>query len=165
MSGSQALSVAARVSPCPWPQSAAKKKLLFVAPRRAERPLVPPGPSCISGIGQGQMFLCVCILDSVSADDNNCTHCLETRLTKMIPFSAPCRYNLTLQTASGIQSAVHGNFSGEKAQEILCSKGKALELLRPDKDGKLRTVHRCEEKQRLQRAVKMPRMGFLTTVR
>ncbi|KAK9502509.1 hypothetical protein O3M35_011278 [Rhynocoris fuscipes] len=41
-------------------------------------------------------------------------------------------YNLTLQRATGITHAVHGSFSGSKQQEILVSRGKCLELLRPD---------------------------------
>lgn len=41
-------------------------------------------------------------------------------------------YHLTLQRATGIVQAVHGNFSGGKTQEILVSRGKILELLKPD---------------------------------
>ena len=41
-------------------------------------------------------------------------------------------YHLTLQRATGIVQSVHGNFSGGKTQEILVSRGKILELLRPD---------------------------------
>lgn len=41
-------------------------------------------------------------------------------------------YNLTLQKASAIYCAVHGQFSGTKAQEIVVSRGKVLEILRPD---------------------------------
>ena len=41
-------------------------------------------------------------------------------------------YNLTLQRASAIYCAVFGNFSGTKQQEIAVSRGKCLELLRPD---------------------------------
>jgi splicing factor 3B subunit 3 len=37
-------------------------------------------------------------------------------------------------------TAVYGNFSGPKAQEIMVSRGKLLELLRPDDAGKLQTV-------------------------
>ena len=58
---------------------------------------------------------------------------------------APCTkmhlYNLTLQRATGITHAVHGNFSGSKLQEIVVSKGKTLELLRPDPNtGKVHTL-------------------------
>lgn len=50
-------------------------------------------------------------------------------------------YNLTLQRATGITCAVHGNFSGSKMQEILVSRGKSLELLRPDPNtGKVHTL-------------------------
>lgn len=50
-------------------------------------------------------------------------------------------YNLTLQRASGITHAVHGNFSGSKVQEIVVSRGKSLELLRPDPNtGKVHTL-------------------------
>lgn len=42
-------------------------------------------------------------------------------------------YQLTLQRATTITHAVHGNFSGNsKQQEIIISRGKILELLRPD---------------------------------
>ena len=50
-------------------------------------------------------------------------------------------YALTLQKASCIYQAVHGNFSGTKQQEILVGRGKTLELLRPDPNtGKLYSV-------------------------
>ncbi|KAF4523972.1 hypothetical protein B566_EDAN013555 [Ephemera danica] len=50
-------------------------------------------------------------------------------------------YNLTLQRASAITHAVHGNFSGTKQQEILVARGKSLELLRPDPNtGKVHTL-------------------------
>ena len=50
-------------------------------------------------------------------------------------------YNLTLQRATGITHAVHGNFSGTKQQEIAVSRGKILELLRPDPNtGKVHTL-------------------------
>jgi splicing factor 3B subunit 3 len=38
------------------------------------------------------------------------------------------------------QSAIYGNFSAPKAQEIVVSRGKVLELLRPNDMGKLETV-------------------------
>ncbi|KAI1285558.1 Splicing factor 3B subunit 3 [Halotydeus destructor] len=41
-------------------------------------------------------------------------------------------YNLTLQRAGGITHAIHGSFAGTKQQEIAVSRGKVLELLRPD---------------------------------
>lgn len=50
-------------------------------------------------------------------------------------------YNLTLQRATAITHAVLGNFSGSKMQEILISRGKVLELLRPDPNtGKVHTL-------------------------
>lgn len=50
-------------------------------------------------------------------------------------------YNLTLQHATGITHAAHGSFSGTKSQEILVSRGKSLELLRPDPNtGKVYTL-------------------------
>uniref|UniRef100_A0A673M947 Splicing factor 3B subunit 3 n=1 Tax=Sinocyclocheilus rhinocerous TaxID=307959 RepID=A0A673M947_9TELE len=50
-------------------------------------------------------------------------------------------YNLTLQRATGISHAIHGNFSGTKLQEIVVSRGKILELLRPDANtGKVHTL-------------------------
>lgn len=39
-----------------------------------------------------------------------------------------------------MQCAVYGNFSGPKAQEIILSRGKVLELLRPDDTGRLQTI-------------------------
>lgn len=49
-------------------------------------------------------------------------------------------YNYTLSRASGVQCAIYGNFSGPKAQEIVVSRGKSLELLRPNENGKLQTI-------------------------
>ncbi|KAG2485365.1 hypothetical protein HYH03_015856 [Edaphochlamys debaryana] len=49
-------------------------------------------------------------------------------------------YSLTLSRATGIQSAVYGNFSAAKAQEVVVSRGKVLELLRPNENGKMQTV-------------------------
>ncbi|KAH8497167.1 hypothetical protein H0E87_019750 [Populus deltoides] len=43
-------------------------------------------------------------------------------------------YSLTLQRATGIISAINGNFSGGKAQEIVVARGKVLDLLRPDEN-------------------------------
>ncbi|VDP84976.1 unnamed protein product [Echinostoma caproni] len=54
-------------------------------------------------------------------------------------------YNITLQRASGITHAVHGNFSGTKQQEIAVARGKIIELLRPDPNsGKVYTLLTCE---------------------
>jgi len=41
-------------------------------------------------------------------------------------------YNLTLQRATGVTCAVHGNFSGSKLQEVVVARGKILEVLRHD---------------------------------
>ncbi|KAF3854455.1 hypothetical protein F7725_022510 [Dissostichus mawsoni] len=50
-------------------------------------------------------------------------------------------YNITLQRATGITHAIHGNFSGTKMQEIVVSRGKIIELLRPDANtGKVHTL-------------------------
>jgi splicing factor 3B subunit 3 len=50
-------------------------------------------------------------------------------------------YNLTLQRATSITHAIHGNFSGTKQQEIVISRGKILELLRHDPNtGKVYTL-------------------------
>lgn len=54
-------------------------------------------------------------------------------------------YSLTLQRAQGITNAIYGNFSGTKqAQEIVVSRGKVLELLRPDENGKVQVIHSVE---------------------
>lgn len=54
-------------------------------------------------------------------------------------------YNLTLQGATAITHAVHGNFSGTKQQEIVISRGKILEILRPDPNtGKVHTLMKME---------------------
>eukprot|EP00884_Botryococcus_braunii_P014212 jgi/Botrbrau1/22792/Bobra.0132s0118.1 len=49
-------------------------------------------------------------------------------------------YNLTICRPTGVQQAVYGNFSAPKVQEILVSRGKVLELLRPDELGKLQII-------------------------
>ena len=49
-------------------------------------------------------------------------------------------YNLTLSKPQGITAAVYGNFSAAKAQEIIVSRGKVLELLRPDENGKMQVI-------------------------
>lgn len=54
-------------------------------------------------------------------------------------------YNLTLQGATAITHAVHGNFSGTKQQEIIISRGKIVEILRPDPNtGKVHTLMKME---------------------
>jgi len=52
----------------------------------------------------------------------------------------PKLYQLTLQRASAITHAVYGNFSAPKAQEIVVSRYKTLELLRPDDSGKVQSI-------------------------
>ncbi|XP_019638298.1 PREDICTED: splicing factor 3B subunit 3 [Branchiostoma belcheri] len=50
-------------------------------------------------------------------------------------------YALTLQRATGVTHAIHGNFSGTRQQEIVTSRGKILELMRPDPNtGKIHTL-------------------------
>ncbi|RVW49412.1 Spliceosome-associated protein 130 B [Vitis vinifera] len=49
-------------------------------------------------------------------------------------------YSLTLQQATGIVCAINGNFSGGKSQEIVVARGKVLDLLRPDENGKIQTI-------------------------
>ncbi|KAK7839471.1 spliceosome-associated protein 130 b [Quercus suber] len=49
-------------------------------------------------------------------------------------------YSLTLQRATGIVCAINGSFSGGKSQEIVVARGKLLELLRPDDNGKIQTL-------------------------
>ncbi|XP_071784938.1 splicing factor 3B subunit 3-like [Asterias amurensis] len=50
-------------------------------------------------------------------------------------------YSLTLQRATGVVQAIHGNFAGTKQQEIVVARGKALELLKLDPNtGKLHAV-------------------------
>lgn len=52
----------------------------------------------------------------------------------------PKLYQLTLQRSSAITHAIYGNFSAPKAQEIVCSRYKTLELLRPDDSGKVQSI-------------------------
>ena len=49
-------------------------------------------------------------------------------------------YNVTLQRPGTCQTAINGNFSAPKVQEIIVSKGTAIELLRPDQHGKLKSI-------------------------
>ena len=50
-------------------------------------------------------------------------------------------YSLTLQKASCITQAIHGNFSGTKTQEVIVARGKTIEILRPDPNtGKVHSV-------------------------
>jgi splicing factor 3B subunit 3 len=50
-------------------------------------------------------------------------------------------YNLTLKRADAVIQAVAGNFSGARHQEVLVSRGTALEILRLDAQaGKLSCI-------------------------
>ena len=49
-------------------------------------------------------------------------------------------YSLTLQKSSGITSALYGNFSGARQQELIVARCKVLELMRPDDNGKMQTI-------------------------
>ncbi|KAF7811372.1 spliceosome-associated protein 130 A [Senna tora] len=49
-------------------------------------------------------------------------------------------YSLTLQRPTGIVCAINGNFSGGKTQEIVVARGKVLDLLRPDDNGRIQTL-------------------------
>lgn len=49
---------------------------------------------------------------------------------------------LNLQKPSAIVTAIYGNFSGSKAQEIVVAKSNSIELLRPDDTGKMISI--CE---------------------
>ncbi|KAI8815119.1 CPSF A subunit region-domain-containing protein [Cladochytrium replicatum] len=56
------------------------------------------------------------------------------------PIPAMFLNNLTLQSATHINLAVAGNFSGSRQQEILVARNSVLELLKPDDYGKLNTL-------------------------
>ncbi|RDX87904.1 Spliceosome-associated protein 130 B, partial [Mucuna pruriens] len=49
-------------------------------------------------------------------------------------------YSLTLQRPTGVICAINGNFSGGKSQEIVVARGKVLDLLRPDDNGRIQTL-------------------------
>lgn len=49
-------------------------------------------------------------------------------------------YHLSLTTATAIQNAVYGNFSGKGQSEVCVSRGKVLQLLRPDTRGHMQVV-------------------------
>nr|CAD1827421.1 unnamed protein product [Ananas comosus var. bracteatus] len=54
-------------------------------------------------------------------------------------------YSLTLQRATGVVCATIGSFvGGGKSQEIVVGRGKTLDLLRPDENGKIQTLHSVE---------------------
>lgn len=56
----------------------------------------------------------------------------------------PHLYSLGLQRSGAMTQAIYGSFSGPKAQEIVASKGKILELLRPDAYGKVHSIYSTE---------------------
>ncbi|PRP81374.1 hypothetical protein PROFUN_11061 [Planoprotostelium fungivorum] len=49
-------------------------------------------------------------------------------------------YSLTLQRSTAIYNSIAGNFSSPKLQELVVSRGKILELLRQDENGRYQTV-------------------------
>ena len=52
-------------------------------------------------------------------------------------------YALTLQSPGSIRSAAYGNFTSPKAHEVAVIRGtNVLELLRPDEEGRLRSICR-----------------------
>jgi splicing factor 3B subunit 3 len=53
-------------------------------------------------------------------------------------------YNLTLQRSNAVTCAAHGSFSSANEQEVVVSHGQAIELLRPDADGKLLSICHME---------------------
>ena len=54
-------------------------------------------------------------------------------------------YSLTLSQASAINHSVYGSFTGADAHEIVCAKGKIIELLRPDdQTASMQLVYRQE---------------------
>ena len=66
---------------------------------------------------------------------------IDKRTTELTMFM----YGLTLQKASSVVQAIHGNFSGAKLQEIVIAKGKILEIYRVDPNtGKLHSVLSAE---------------------
>ena len=67
--------------------------------------------------------------------------CELSNYVNFVSFRRMYLYNLTLQRATAITHAIHGNFSGTKQQEIVVSRGKILEVLRPDPNtGKVYTL-------------------------
>ncbi|CAD7967800.1 unnamed protein product [Amoebophrya sp. A120] len=56
----------------------------------------------------------------------------------------PHLYSLTLQRSTAITNAIYGNFSAAKSQEVVVSRGKILELLRPDDQGKIQSIYATE---------------------
>ena len=53
-------------------------------------------------------------------------------------------YSVTLQKSSGITAAVYGSFSAPRSHELVVARGKVLDLMRPDDNGKIQSVHASE---------------------
>lgn len=62
-------------------------------------------------------------------------------------------YNLTLQRSNAVTCATHGSFSSANEQEVVVSHGQAIELLRPDANGKLLSICHMEVGERGTRQV------------
>jgi hypothetical protein len=62
----------------------------------------------------------------------------------MLRGSGVALYNLTLSQATAIYQAVYGNFSGPRQQEIVASRGKVLQLLRPNQVGQMQVLASVE---------------------
>ncbi|CDJ69810.1 hypothetical protein ENH_00074370 [Eimeria necatrix] len=52
----------------------------------------------------------------------------------------PVLYHLSLQKPTAAVGAVHGSFSAPRVQEVVVNRGRLLELLRPDEEGKLHSI-------------------------
>ena len=50
-------------------------------------------------------------------------------------------YHLTLQKESCVNSMCFGSFTGPKKQEIVVSRGRIVDLVNIDDDGKVNTIH------------------------
>jgi len=61
-----------------------------------------------------------------------------------LPTGSMHLYALTLQRSSAITAAVFGNFSGPRQQELAVARGKVIELMRPNDNGKVLTVVAAE---------------------
>lgn len=63
------------------------------------------------------------------------------RRTKYVVINAHLKNSKILRSFSMMQAAIYGNFSAPKVQEVVVSRGKLLELLRPDDEGTVQVVH------------------------
>lgn len=61
-----------------------------------------------------------------------------------LPAGSMHLYALTLQRSSAITAAVFGNFSAPRQQELAVARGKVIELMRPNANGKVLTVVAAE---------------------